>query len=57
MLLMVADAEHIVYGSDFPHSPAQIVAMKKKHLEQNDKYRALLLQEICHDNGIELLRL
>jgi len=54
---MVADAEHIVYGSDFPHSPAQIVAMKKKHLEQNDKYRALLLQEICHDNGIELLRL
>lgn len=42
MLLMVADKNKIVYGSDYPHSPAKVVASKKHHLDNNEKYSELL---------------
>ena len=42
MLRMVADDSHIVYGSDFPHSPAKVILAKKKHLEENPRYERLL---------------
>lgn len=42
MLLSVAGEEKIVYGSDFPHSPAKVVLAKKKHLDENPKYKDLL---------------
>ena len=62
MLLMVADANKIVYGSDFPHSPAKVVIAKKQHLEENPKYKELtkkiysanaktLLKEVNNDNN------
>ena len=44
MLLFVAGEDKIVYGSDFPHSPAKVVLTKKKHLEENPKYQKLLLK-------------
>ncbi len=44
MLLMVAGEDKIVYGSDFPHSPAKVVLAKKKHLDENPKYKNLLLK-------------
>lgn len=44
MLTMVADRSKIVYGSDYPHSPANVVIAKKKHFEQNEKYRTLAQQ-------------
>ncbi len=42
MLLSVAGEEKIVYGSDFPHSPANVIIAKKKHLDENPKYQSLL---------------
>ncbi len=42
MLLSVAGEEKIVYGSDFPHSPARVILAKKKHLDENPKYQKLL---------------
>ncbi len=44
MLLSVAGEDKIVYGSDFPHSPAKVVLAKKKHLDENPKYKDLLLK-------------
>ena len=35
---MVAADECIVYGSDFPHSPAKVVLAKKKHFDGNKDY-------------------
>lgn len=55
MLLMVADESRIVYGSDYPHSPAKIVTAKKKHLESNAKYSALI-GKIYVENAQKLLR-
>lgn len=49
MLLMVADAGHIVYGSDFPHSPAKVVVTKKRHLENNEKYSGLIDKIYCEN--------
>ena len=49
MLLMVADENKIVYGSDFPHSPANVVLTKKKHLDENPRY-ARLLRKIYGEN-------
>ena len=42
MLLMVASEGRIVYGSDFPHSPAKAILAKKKHLDENPKYKEIL---------------
>ena len=38
MLRMVAADDHIVFGSDFPHSPAKVILMKKKNLDRNPKW-------------------
>ena len=38
MLRMVAADDHIVFGSDFPHSPARVILMKKKHFDENVKW-------------------
>lgn len=38
MLRMVAPDDHIVFGSDFPHSPARVILMKKKHFDENVKW-------------------
>ena len=54
MLRMVADDNHIVYGSDFPHSPAKVIIAKKKHLESNAKY-AGLVERIYQKNAARLL--
>ncbi len=35
MLRMVAADDHIVFGNDFPYSPAKVILMKKKHFDQN----------------------
>ena len=54
MLRMVADGSHIVYGSDFPHSPGKVVTAKKKHLETGEKYREIV-DEIYKENAAKLL--
>lgn len=56
MLLMVTDINHIVYGSDFPHSPAKIVANKKRHFEDNVKYKNLI-EDIYVNNAEKILGL
>ncbi|GHV97809.1 amidohydrolase [Lactobacillus nasalidis] len=50
-LRMVADESHIVYGSDFPHSPAQIVLKKKRQLDENPE-----MKRIYQDNAVALLQ-
>ena len=54
MLLMAADENRIVYGSDYPHSPGKIVTAKKKHLESNAKYSGLI-GKIYGDNAQKLI--
>lgn len=55
MLLMVADKNKIVYGSDYPHSPAKVVIQKKQHLDNNEKYK-LLTKKIYSANAKTLLK-
>ena len=38
MLRMTADDSHIVFGSDYPHSPAKVILAKKKHFDENHAY-------------------
>lgn len=54
MLRMVADESHIVYGSDFPHSPAKVICAKKRHFDANEKYDGLR-ERIYWTNGVRLL--
>lgn len=42
MLLMITDSEHIVLGTDYPHSPESVILKKKNHLEKNPKYQNIL---------------
>ena len=35
---MVAADDHIVFGSDFPHSPAKVILMKKNHFDENPQW-------------------
>lgn len=56
MLHMATSDEHIVYGSDFPHSPAPIVTAKKKHFDENEKYDGIR-EKIYADNALRLLAL
>ncbi|PKU90461.1 amidohydrolase family protein [Bifidobacterium pseudolongum subsp. globosum] len=51
MLRMVAPADHIVYGSDYPHSPAPIVVPKKRALEADPRFADVDLRA----NGMRLL--
>lgn len=55
MLRMVTDDSHIVYSSDFPHSPAKVIAMKKKHFDENRKQDAIR-ERIYRENGMKLLK-
>lgn len=54
MLRMVADDSHIVYGSDYPHSPARVICAKKEHFDANEKYDGLR-ERIYWTNGVRLL--
>ncbi len=54
MLRRVAAEDHIVYGSDFPHSPAKVVLIKKKHFDANQEYIGLR-ERIYSDNAMKLL--
>ena len=56
MLRMVADDSRIVYGSDFPHSPAKVILAKKRHFDGNSDYDGLR-QKIYCENALALLRL
>lgn len=55
MLLMITDKYHIVYGTDYPHSPAPVIINKKRHLEQNKKYQEEL-ERFYNKNAQELLK-
>ena len=54
MLRMVADESHIVFGSDYPHSPAPVILNKKKHFDQNSEYDSIR-EKIYYTNAKELL--
>ena len=55
MLRMVTEDSHIVFGSDYPHSPATVILAKKNHFDKNDKYDSIR-ERIYSDNGEALLR-
>ena len=55
MLMEITDEDHIVYGSDWPHSPAKVIIAKKKHFENNPAY-ANLIQKIYHETGERILK-
>ncbi len=55
MLQMVASDDHIVYGSDFPHSPAKVIQAKKKHFDENSEYDGIR-EKIYSLNGVQLLK-
>ena len=51
MLRMVAEDDHIVFGSDFPHSPAKVILMKKKHFDENTRWLGIR-EQIYSGNGL-----
>ena len=53
-LLLVADPGRIVYGSDYPYTPGPAAAGKKRALEGQEEYRALM-ERVCRDNAAALL--
>lgn len=55
MLRMVADESHIVFGSDFPHSPAPVILKKKQHFDANPEYDGIR-ERIYSANGDTLLK-
>jgi len=55
MLIMVAEDSHIVFGSNYPHSPANVIIAKKKHFDENDKY-ARIRELIYGSNYKQLLK-
>jgi amidohydrolase 2 len=48
MLLTITDEKHILYGSDYPYVLKNLIIEKKKHFENNPKYKNVLnnIQEI-----------
>ena len=55
MLLMVTDVDHVVYGSDFPYVAGKAIIAKKKHFENNDKYKPMI-DSIYRKNAEKLLK-
>lgn len=55
MLRMVTADDHIVYGSDFPHSPAKVIVTKKKHFDENREYDGIR-EKIYGENAVRLLK-
>lgn len=55
MLRMVAADDHIVYGSDFPHSPAKVIVTKKEPFDENREYDGIR-EKIYGENAIRLLK-
>ncbi len=54
MLRMVADDNHIVFGTDYPHSPAKVILKKKEHFDRNKKYDGIR-ERIYGENGLRFL--
>ncbi len=54
ILLKITDEDHLVYGSDFPYVPAQILLGKKKTLDDELDKRNLI-KKIYSDNADKLL--
>ncbi|MDD6691166.1 MAG: amidohydrolase family protein [Lachnospiraceae bacterium] len=54
-LRMVAADDHIVFGSDFPHSPAKVILAKKKHFDDNKEYDGIR-EKIYSENAVRLLK-
>ena len=48
---MVTSDDHIVFGSDFPHSPSKVILMKKKHFDGNAKCDGIR-EQIYSGNGL-----
>ena len=46
---------HIVFGSDFPHSPAKVILAKKKHFDDNKEYDGIR-KKIHSENAVRLLK-
>ncbi len=56
MLRMVAGDTQIVFGSDYPHSPAPVILKKKAHLDANPAF-AGLREQIYTENAMRLLKI
>ena len=54
MLRKVAGDDRIVYGSDYPHSPAPVILAKKQHLDRNEQYDDIR-SRIYSENASRLL--
>lgn len=54
MLLAVADPSQLLYGSDYPYTPAPIACARKRHLEEGERHGSLAGQ-IFWDNAQKLL--
>lgn len=54
ILLKITDEDHLIYGSDFPFTPAQILLSKKKILDEELEKRDLTKKIYC-DNAKKVL--
>ena len=55
MLRMAAGDDRIVYGSDYPHSPAPVIEKKKTHFDANTDYTGIR-EKIYAENAAVLLK-
>ena len=53
---MVTDVNHVVYGSDFPYVAGKAIIGKKKHFENNEKYKPII-EYIYNKNAVKLLEM
>ena len=54
MLRMTASDDRIVFGTDFPNSPAKVILAKKKHFDENTAYDDIRAR-IYSENAARLL--
>ncbi len=55
MLRMVASDDRILFGTDFPHSPAKVIQTKKAHFDANETFDGIR-DTIYRANGERLLK-
>ena len=55
-LLQIVDTEQLLYGGDFPYTPAKAVQKYARKIEETDLFSQLEKQKLFYDNGQKLLQ-
>ncbi len=56
ILRLLADADHILFGGDFPYTPSPMISAKREQIMQSDMFSDCL-DRICYKNAERLLQI